>query len=82
MNKFESATRVIDQAISLGVSSVEMFKACRSTDKNEGAIKGYLVSHIIKNHFDEELKLYLWNTMGYDPNFHRMQVDYQGNISF
>ena len=82
MNKFKESTKAIDRAIAFGISSVEMLAACSSAPNNEGAIKGRLVSYIIENHMDEDMEMFLNDTMGYVDGFHRIQVDFEGNISF
>ena len=83
MNQFKKATIAIDNAIASGaVTSVDMLGATLSIDNNKGAIKGRLVSYIIEQHMDQEMEMFLQDTMGYDANLHRMQVDSQGNISF
>jgi hypothetical protein len=82
MNKFKKACEGIDFAIAQGISSVEMLEAVRSAETNKDAVKGYLVSHIVKHHMDEELELFLQDTMGYDPMLHRMQVAHDGTMTF
>lgn len=83
MDKFKETTNVIDKAINTGLlSSVDMLEATMQIDNNKGPIKGRLVSYIIENHMDEEMEMHLQDTMGYDADLHRMQVDPQGNISF
>lgn len=83
MNQFEKATIAIDNAIASGaVTSVDMLGATLSIDNNKGAIKGRLVSYIIEQHMDEEMELFLQDTMGYDPMLHRMQVAHDGTLSF
>lgn len=82
MNQFKKACEGIDFAIAQGISSVEMLEAVRSANTNKDAVKGHLVSYILKHHLDEELEMHLLDTMGYDPDFHRAQVDYEGNITF
>ena len=83
MDKFKSATQAIDRAIASGaVTSVDMLGATLSIDNNKGAIKGRLVSYIIEQHMDEEMEMFLLDTMGYDADFHRINVDHEGNISF
>lgn len=83
MDKFKSATEVIDRAIASGVvTSVDMLEATLRIDNNEGAIKGRLVSYILKNHLDEELEMHLMDEMGYDPMLHRAQVAHDGTITF
>lgn len=83
MNQFKKATIAIDNAIASGaVTSVDMLGATLSIDNNKGAIKGRLVSYIIEQHMDEEMEMFLLDTMGYDSGFHRINVDHEGNISF
>ena len=83
MNKFQKATQAIDNAIATGaVTSVDMLGATLSIDNNKGAIKGRLVSYIVEQHMDEDMEVFLNDTMGYDADFHRISVDHEGNISF
>lgn len=83
MDKFKSATQAIDMAIASGaVTALDMLGATLQIDNNKGAIKGRLVSYILEQHMDEEMEMFLLDTMGYDPAFHRINVDHQGNISF
>lgn len=83
MDKFKSATQAIDNAIASGaVTALDMLGATLSIDNNKGAIKGRLVSYILEQHMDEEMELFLMDTMGYDPMFHRMQVAADGTMSF
>lgn len=82
MNQFKKACEGIDFAIAQGISSVEMFQAVLSADTNKDAVKGRLVSYIIEQHMDEEMEMFLQDTMGYDSGLHRIDVDYEGNISF
>jgi len=82
MNQFKEACEGIDFVIAQGISSVEMLQAVLSADTNKDAVKGHLVSYIIEQHMDEDMELFLLDTMGYDSSFHRIDVDYEGNISF
>ena len=83
MDKFKKTTEAIDMAIASGaVTSVDMLGATLSIDNSKGAIKGRLVSYILEQHMDEEMEVFMQETMGYNPEFHRLNVDHQGNISF
>lgn len=83
MDKFKKTTEAIDMAIASGaVTSVDMLGATLSIDNSKGAIKGRLVSYILEQHMDEEMEVFLLDTMGYDPMFHRMQVAPDGTMSF
>jgi hypothetical protein len=82
MNKFKKTFEAIDMAIASGaVTSVDMLEAIRSK-ATEDATKRRMLCYILEYHMDEELEMHLMDMMGYDPNFHRIQVDLEGHISF
>ena len=84
MYNIQNAYDAIDSAIAKGVSSVEMLEAVMNIQPTAPrfADKGRLVSYILEQHMDEEMEFFLQETMGYDPMLHRMQVSYDGTMSF
>jgi len=64
------------------MTSVQVYEAVTTFPQFNDDTKADLVSYIMKNYMDEEMEMFLMETMGYDADLHRMQVDHQGNISF
>lgn len=80
MNNIQKAYDAIDYAMAHGVTSVEMLEAVMNIQPTAPSFadKGRLVSYIVEHHMDEEMEMYL----GYDPMLHRLNVSYDGTISF
>lgn len=82
MSKFKKIFEGIDRLIGSGaITSVEAFTIC-SSKASTNAVKRRTMCYILEYHMDEELEMHLNDTMGYDPNFHRIEVDLEGNITF
>ena len=86
MNELKDTKQAIDKAIASGaVTSVQMYNAIQRIPAlvdNGAEYKGALTKYIIEQHMDEEMEMFLLDTMGYDSGFHRINVDHEGNISF
>jgi hypothetical protein len=82
MSQFKEAFESIDFAIGSGaVSSVDMLQAIMYKASSD-TFKRRLLCYILEYHMDEEMELFLQDTMGYDPMLHRIQVSLDGTISF
>jgi len=83
MTTLKRRKQAIDELIGHGqMTSVQVYEAVATFPQFNDDTKADLVSYIMKHHMDEELEMFLQDTMGYDANLHRMQVDHEGNISF
>lgn len=82
MSQFKKSFQGIDFVIGSGVvSSVDMLKLTMNKASSD-EVKRRLMCYILEYHMDEEMELFLQDTMGYDPMLHRIQVSLDGTISF
>ena len=82
MSKFKKAFEAIDFAIASGaVTSTDMLSVTMNGVADD-AVKRRLMCYILEYHMDEDLEFFLHDTMGYDSDFHRIEVDLEGNITF